>query len=111
MSAEGGGTPERPEDIARVPADLEDLIPGYLERLRNDLGKARESLKASDLPSVQTFGHKSAGSGGSYGFPEVTRLGREIERLAKAKQLPELAVCLDSLEAHLRRVRVVFVED
>lgn len=114
MTGDGRSPPtsvaERPEDVARVPSDLEDLVPKYLERLKEDLARAKTALRAPDLPSIQTFGHKSAGSGGSYGFAEVSRLGREIERLAKAQQVLELSKVLDDLEAHLQRVRVVVVD-
>jgi HPt (histidine-containing phosphotransfer) domain-containing protein len=102
---------ERPGDVAHVPADLEDMIPGYLSRLKDDLGSARAALGSGDLAAVQTFGHKSAGSGGSYGFPEVTRLGRAIEAAAKANDRAALPGLFDELAGHLERVRIVYDED
>ena len=52
--------------------------------------------------------HKIAGSGGSYGLPEISRLGKEIE-LADEKNNPqELKELLDTFTDYLESIEVVY---
>jgi hypothetical protein len=48
-------------------------------------------LEKRDLPALERAFHSLAGIGGTYGFPEVTRLAREGERLSGAGELDRAA--------------------
>jgi|GEM_PF-2895482 len=43
-----------------------------------------ELLAASDFERLLVLGHSLKGSGGSFGFPELTRFGAALERSAQA---------------------------
>lgn len=99
-----GGEPE----VVHVPEDLADLVPRFLERVKGDLQRARESLKSGDLAVIETVGHKMAGAGGSYGFHRLTDLGRRLEAEARARMPEHITPILDDIEGHLSRVKVLF---
>ena len=92
----------------RVDADLEDLVPGYLDNKRKDVERIREGLERSDLAALSVLGHSIAGSGGTYGFPGLTRIGRLIEHAAKAGDLEAVRQAMGELESYLRRVVVEY---
>lgn len=91
-----------------VDADLADLIPGYLDKRRQDIGKIEEALNRGDMEAVRIIGHSMAGSGGSYGFDEITRLGRTMEKAAKENEGVILRDALRDLQSYLSRVVVEF---
>lgn len=70
--------------------DLSFLVPRFLQRLDERLKSLDAALRA--LPdthgelaeSVMRDFHSLAGIGGTYGFPEVSRLAREGELLIRA---------------------------
>jgi signal transduction histidine kinase/CheY-like chemotaxis protein/HPt (histidine-containing phosphotransfer) domain-containing protein len=71
--------------------DISDLIPGYLEARRADADAMTALLEAKDYAAVKRMGHQMKGSGGAYGFADITRLGREIELAASAEDSEVLA--------------------
>lgn len=97
--------------VAHPSESLRDLVPGYLERMKSDLAKAREDLARGELSLVERFGHRTSGSGGGYGFPALTRFGREIEEAARVKDPERAARGLAGVEDYLKRVRIQFEED
>src|SRR3954464_4091335 len=67
----------------KVAKDLEDLIPTYLGNRRKDLDSLRQALTAADFEQIRQIGHRMRGVGVSYGFDDVTSLGKLIEDGAK----------------------------
>ena len=67
--------------------DLSFLVPKFLERLDERLRRIDAALETvvdasgEPLETVMRDFHSLAGIGGTYGFPEVTRLAREGELL------------------------------
>ena len=69
--------------------DLSFLVPRFLERLDQRLRSLESALRIldtrSDLAeSVMRDFHSLAGIGGTYGFPELSRLAREGELLIRS---------------------------
>jgi DNA-binding NarL/FixJ family response regulator len=69
--------------IIQIPPDLADIVPGYLAARKKELPEMMERLAASDFERLRILGHNMKGSGTSYGFPELTQFGAELERFAK----------------------------
>lgn len=75
---------------------LETLRREYLAEAPARLGELRKDIGAflageqDAVASLLTRFHRLAGSGGSYGFPEVSRMAREAEHWLRAGQEPDL---------------------
>jgi HPt (histidine-containing phosphotransfer) domain-containing protein len=91
----------------RVSSELRELIPGFLANRRLDVAQMRDALARGDFDAVRRIGHALRGAGGGYGFPEITRLGAEIESRAKARD-PGLAEPVTALAEYLDGVDVIF---
>ncbi|MBI2970067.1 MAG: Hpt domain-containing protein [Gammaproteobacteria bacterium] len=94
--------------VVNVDADLEDLIPGFLDNRRKDLASLREALSRGDGKSLQSTGHSLKGVGGGYGFGGLSEMGAEIESAAKAGAIERIAPVIDRLADYLDRIEVVF---
>jgi HPt (histidine-containing phosphotransfer) domain-containing protein len=73
------GSTRRMKPLSRI---VEELVPAYLEARKKDLPQMRELLVAGDFERLRILSHSLKGSGGSFGFPELTRFGGALERYA-----------------------------
>jgi HPt (histidine-containing phosphotransfer) domain-containing protein len=96
--------------IVRVDADLEDLVPEFLENRREDVQTMTGALTRQDFETIRRLGHSMKGAGGGYGFDAITDIGRAIEEAAKAGQTAEIKRRIDELASYLERVDVVYEE-
>lgn len=93
--------------VVEMDPDLEDLVPAYLERRKGELAAMDGLLAAGDLAGLARLAHDLKGSGGGYGLPELTRLGRELEAACKAGDAAGAAALRAELGEYLARVRLV----
>lgn len=96
--------PSSPEDAYR------ELQREYLEEVPKAFAELRaliESLRNGDpvLPALKIGFHRLAGSGGSYGFPEISQIARAAEQLASSESSPDQAVGLEEAVRQLEAVR------
>lgn len=94
--------------VVRVDAEIEDLIPGFLENRRKDIETILEALDQGDYETIRLLGHRMKGAGGGYGFDAITDIGRSIEQGAKEKNPEEVRRWLGDLLHYLDRVEVVY---
>ena len=86
---------------------IADLVPGYMEARRAELVELRECIRQCDLEKLAVIGHRLKGSGAGYGFPDLTRLGAEIEDGATGQDLGRVAEAVRALASYLDKVRWV----
>lgn len=110
-----------------MPASADDPLEQQLRALRRDyladsaqrvteLRQGRARLAAGEhtaLPDLRQAFHRLAGSGGSYGYPQVSRSSREGEQLVQALiaggRAPA-AADLDAIDACIDRIASAFDE-
>lgn len=88
--------------------DLEDLIPGFMQRRREDVISLRASLAAGEMDKVRITGHSMKGTGGGYGFDDLTRIGTELEKASVAADGDRITQLIGELEAYLDNVVIEF---
>ncbi|MFN8945485.1 MAG: Hpt domain-containing protein [Pseudobdellovibrionaceae bacterium] len=57
----------------------------YLERRKTDLENCFIAISCRQFEEIESIGHKMKGNGTTFGFPELSELGSEMEAAAKAK--------------------------
>jgi len=85
-------------------AKLRALQPAYLESRRRDVGTLRSALAAADYGSVRALGHRIAGTGGAYGFPQISAIGELLEAAANEKDSVAIRARIAELEEVLADV-------
>jgi len=80
-------------------AEMQEM---YITHTSKELAKIQEDFDNMEMDSLRTFGHNIKGSGGMYGFDEVTRLGAEIEASAKANDREKIKFLLTELSNFLK---------
>ena len=77
-------------------AEMQEM---YVNHTFKELQNIQENVNKLSLDSIRTFGHNIKGSGGMYGFNEITNFGLLIETAAKAGDL-------ESIKSNLRELRI-----
>jgi len=103
---EGDATTDRIRVV--IDAELEELIPGFLENRDQDVRDLRAALAEGDLETVRRLGHGMKGSGGGYGFDPISTLGRALEEAARDQRPDDAARRIEELADYLARLEVVY---
>jgi two-component system sensor histidine kinase/response regulator len=81
---------------ARFEERMRALREGFVAGLPDRLATMRAALCADDRATLQHEAHRLAGTGVSYGLPQLTAWGRELEK--KVKSGAPLLALADDLE-------------
>jgi HPt (histidine-containing phosphotransfer) domain-containing protein len=100
IAPDDGDAPNLQED---EDLGLAELIPQYLALCQRDLMRLKAALEASEWNSVRVLGHNLKGSGGAYGFPELTEIGASIETSAKEQNSSAAREGIDRLTHFLNQ--------
>jgi len=91
-----------------VAKDLEDLVPTFLKNRGKELDALRAALASGDLEQMRQLGHRMKGVGNSYGFEQVSQLGKQIEDGVKSGDRATLEARLAEYADYLARVQIVY---
>jgi HPt (histidine-containing phosphotransfer) domain-containing protein len=91
-----------------VDAELEEIVPSFLQNRQKDIETIRESLETKDFTTIQRLGHIMKGAGGGYGFDRITEIGSSMEKAAKAQDLTQIENDLNALVQYLNGVEIVY---
>jgi len=91
-----------------IDPELKDIAAIYIENRRKELPELAALYGAGDLDALRKIGHKLSGSGGSCGFDRLSELGKELETLAQAGELPGVAGCLDAIKDYLENLEIIY---
>ena len=80
-------------------AEMQEM---YINHTSKELKNIKENLDSVAFDSLRTFGHNIKGSGGMYGFDEITTRGAGIESAAMNENLEDIKSHLDALEVFLK---------
>jgi len=92
--------------LIEMPPELEQIVPGYLETRKAEVPQLIDLLAGFEFKRLACLGHNLKGSGGAYGFPELTRIGAALEHSAKQADAGTLCTLLTELKDYLGRVQL-----
>jgi HPt (histidine-containing phosphotransfer) domain-containing protein len=77
------------------------LLPRFIEHRRRDVAAIHEALERGEFATIGRLGHNMSGNGVSYGFPEISAIGKRLEAEALAGNEMAVRAQLAALEACL----------
>ena len=80
-------------------AEMQEM---YINHTFKELNSIKENIDSATFDSLRTFGHNIKGSGGMYGFNEITEMGAIIESAAKEESMDQIKLKLGNLETFLK---------
>lgn len=108
-----GALPPQPAagaDAIRVGVDarLRGIVAKFLSNCGRDVQRLQHALDGGDLATTRAIGHALRGAGGSYGFDEITRIGKSIEERSMHGDAASLGPLVAQLQNYLSRVHPEF---
>lgn len=91
-----------------IDKDLEDLIPGYIKNRYKDIESINTAINTGDYETIRILGHSMKGSGGGYGFDEITTIGMQIEKAAKETNTDDIKYWLEKLSHYLKHIDITY---
>ena len=91
-----------------VDADLEDLIPTFMQRRRDEVAVLRERLAGDEFDMIRIMGHTLKGTAGGYGFEQLSQIGAAMEKAAMQEDAATIEACANEMEDYLDRVQVQY---
>ena len=76
--------------IVQVNPRIGNLVNSYLEHRREDLGTLFKALDRGEFEHIQHVAHDLVGTGGSFGFEDMSQIGRSLERAVANRQTEEI---------------------
>jgi HPt (histidine-containing phosphotransfer) domain-containing protein len=98
---------EEQTTVVYVDEELADLIPEFLENRRRDVEQITRFIREEKYEDLVRLGHTMKGVGGSYGFTEISEIGREIEEAGKRSDREVMTTLYKRLAAYLAAVTVI----
>jgi HPt (histidine-containing phosphotransfer) domain-containing protein len=95
--------------VVEIDLELITVVPDYLENRRLDCQSIERLLADGDLDGIRALAHRMKGSGGSYGFDEITTLGEALERAALVPDSNGIRSVVSRLKSYLSSVSVTYI--
>jgi HPt (histidine-containing phosphotransfer) domain-containing protein len=106
--ASAPGVPDGRDLADRDPKEipgLAELRAEYLDHHRAESSRLEQALKKGNFELLRKAGHNLKGTGTSYGFAELTEIGRALETAAKENDAAVVDVSLKRILSYLAVVR------
>jgi len=71
-----------------------DIMIKYIERRKRDFEECLSFLEHSQFEEIEKVGHQLKGNGATFGHPEVSLIGKNLEQAAHLQDLETLEVYL-----------------
>ncbi|MBI4843770.1 MAG: response regulator [Nitrospirae bacterium] len=110
LQPEAGGEVFR-DNTVFIDPDLEELIPDFLDNMRKTVERMGILIEKDDMEEIRKTGHSLKGTGGSYGFDEITAIGKEIEEAAKKGDREAIIKLNGRLDKYLSSVNILTKDD
>ena len=107
-SAGNTNAKQKDEIIVSVDASIADLIPAFLERKQMVVPQWHDLMERGEYEGLEDLGHDLAGTGGAFGFREISEIGGSLQLAAEKKDHKEVRRLAEEYSSYLSRVTVVY---
>ncbi len=95
-----------PKILVRIPEELRDIAPAYLESRKRDLAVLKDALTRKDFDFLAKLSHKTKGTAGGYGFDELSVIAKSLETAAKSRNPVEAESAFTAMLRYLENVEI-----
>jgi len=95
--------------LVEIDQELMQVVPEYLESRRRECTEIGRLLAIGEMKTIQTLAHRMKGSGGSFGFDEISEIGEALERASQLADAEGIKAAVGRLERYLACVSVTYL--
>lgn len=94
--------------VIQVNPRIGDIVDSYLEHRNQDVDSLLGALERGEFDHISHLAHDLVGTGGSFGFEDMSLIGRSLESAASNKKTEEIKLLVQDLADYLSNVKVVY---
>lgn len=94
--------------VVIIEQDIEELIPGFLKNREKDIVILTEAINNGDFETIQNRGHRIKGASATYGFKELSEIGKNIEIAAKKGQVDIIEEMIQAFKLYLQSIEIQY---
>lgn len=87
---------------------LAAIVPEFLDHRQADVIRLEDAIASGNFVQIDAIGHAMKGTGGGYGFPVISDIGRRLELAGRERDTDAASQCLRDLAAYLSSVEPVY---
>ena len=91
-----------------VDEELAAIVPKFLSNVRRNPPAIAAALARGDFGAIRSLGHNMKGTGGSFGLPQISEIGDQLERAAKEQNADSVRTVTAQLVQFLDSVDIRF---
>ncbi len=91
-----------------IDADLEEIIPTFLQNRQKDIVSIAEALTSNDYATIESIAHKLAGNAGSYGLDDLGEIGSKLEAACQTNDIDKIKSYCQSYGDYLAQLEIKF---
>jgi HPt (histidine-containing phosphotransfer) domain-containing protein len=95
--------------LVEIDRDFMPVVPGFLEMRHTECALLEGLLVDGNLAEIRLLAHRMKGSGGSYGFDEISEIGEALEKAAQSQDADGILEAIARLKGYLSRITVVYI--
>ncbi|MFH1075390.1 MAG: Hpt domain-containing protein [Pseudomonadota bacterium] len=99
---------EQSRKVVHADAELSDIIPAFFEYTGKDIASMHAALLESNYDAIQQLAHSMKGACGSYGFNDLSSMGKALEDASIAKDHERIQDLLKEVDTYIEHVEVVY---
>lgn len=88
-----------------IPPALKAIIPGYLDRRNQDILQLKLAVEQNDFQTIGVIAHKLKGNGASYGFIQLTEIGKKLMHSSETKNQLMTRQLISEFESELSSIK------
>lgn len=96
-------------ELVEVDADLEDLIPNFIQNRKKDIIDLNQMIQTKDLHAISQMAHRIKGSSSGYGFMGLSQIAAEIEQLSKNGNFEGIPALYEKMNSYFDKIQVRYV--
>ena len=94
------------KNLVRIPEELREIAPAYLESRKRDLAVLKDALTRKDFDFIAKLSHKTTGTAGGYGFDELSQIAKSLEMAAQSQNSVEAESAFAAMNRYLEKVEI-----
>ena len=94
--------------VIQVNPRIGDIVDSYLGHRNQDVESLLGALERGEFDRIRHMAHDLVGTGGSFGFDNMSLIGRSLESAALKEETEEIKQLVQDLADYLSNVKVVY---
>jgi signal transduction histidine kinase/DNA-binding NarL/FixJ family response regulator len=91
-----------------VDEELSAIVPKFISNVRRNPSAIAAALARGDFGTIRSLGHNMKGTGGSFGLPQISEIGDQLERASKERNADAVRTVTAQLVQFLDSVDIRF---